>query len=650
MGKIPDDLDLLVQQAALNASHLERVGNQLIPLVMHLPPEKVQLYKKWLEPLLDTLERDSVNYGYLVALLALLMYRETRYKDVIKLLVNYQDEYGDDIPVALMVPMNSLIGGCYRGLGELEHALEFFQRNIPYSEYEHNGHKFFYSVTLYHIAEIYGELQEFEKKLEKHKQSQEFNERSNNRDFYFRALNGIGRAYQGLKDYDNALAYFLIAEKESKQTGTPPFQARNLHDLGSLYADLGNVDKALDYFEQALYIRKKQKFVNASTTTLMEMGRVLIGNARVKNTRVKNTSIEKAIALLDEALKQAENLGVKKKQFQICRLLSEAYEQSERDDLALKYFKKYSGLKEEVDDVNKTRAENQRIREMNTLLEEQKGLIENQKIKIENAFAELSSVNKNLVGANLSLENRTHQLHATLEANKEILRITAHDLKNPLCGIIGLVDLVMIESEASHQSAYESVWENVPLVNEEANRMLQIIIELLDKHRAGEQPALIRERVTLNDIVTRVIRWNSKQAQEKGILLHPHKGSSVAVDVDMISIQRVLDNYVSNAIKFSPHHTNIWVDINHTCYTLDGKGMVRVSVRDEGPGLTKEDKEKVFGKMQSLSAKPTGNEHSSGLGLYIVKSLIGAHLGEVGVESECGQGATFWFSLPMPEA
>ncbi len=645
MGKIPDDLDLLVQQAALNASHLERVGNHLIPLVMHLPPEKVQLYKKWLEPLLDTLERGSVNYGYLVALFSLLMYRETRFKEVIKLLVNYQDEYGDDIPVALMVPMNSLIGGCYRGLGELEHALEFFQRNIPYSEYEHNGHKFFYSVTLYHIAEIYGELQEFEKKLEKHKQSQEFNERSNNRDFYFRALNGIGRAYQGLKDYDNALAYFLKAEKESKQTGTPPFQARNLHDLGSLYADLGNVDKALDYFEQALYIRKKQKFVNASTTTLMEMGRVLIGN-----TRVKNTSIEKAIALLDEALKQAENLGVKKKQFQICRLLSEAYEQCERDDLALKYFKKYSGLKEEVDDVNKTRAENQRIREMNTLLEEQKGLIENQKIKIENAFAELSSVNKNLVRANQSLENRTHQLHATLEANKEILRITAHDLKNPLCGIIGLVDLVMIESKASHQSAYDSVWGNIPMLKEEANRMLQIIIELLDKHRDGEQSALISERVALNDIVKRILRWNSKQAEEKGILLHAHSGASVEVDVDIISIQRVLDNYVSNAIKFSPRNTNIWVDINHTSDDLEGKGVVRVSVRDEGPGLTKEDKEKVFGKMQRLSAKPTGDEHSSGLGLYIVKSLIEAHQGEVGVESERGEGATFWFTLPMLEA
>lgn len=640
MGKIPDDLDLFVEQAASNSGLLERLGNELIPLVMHLPPEKVQRYKKWLEPLLNTLERGSVQYGYLVVLFALLMYRETRFPDVIKLLVTYQDEYSDDLPIALMVPMNSLIGGSYRGLGELERALEFFQRNIPHDQYERDGHKFFYSVTLYHIAEIYGELQEFEKKLQKHKQSQLFNERSNNKDFYFRALNGIGRAYQGLKDYDNALKYFLKVEKESKQTGTIPFQARNLHDLGALYAELNDVDKALGYFEQALHLRKEQKLVNASTTTLMEMGRI----------QMRNGSIENAIVLLREALNQAEDLGVKKKRYQICRLLSEAYEKSRRDDLALEYFKKYNRLKEEVDNVNKTRAENQRIREMNTLLAEQNELIENQKIKLENAFKELSSVNNNLVHTNLSLENRTHQLHATLDANKEILKITAHDLKNPLGGIIGLVDLVMIESKESPESAYESVWDNIPLVKEEANRMLQIIIELLDKHRDGEQPALRRERVILNDIVTRVLRWNSKQAQEKDIQLHAHFGTSALVNVDMISIQRVLDNYVSNAIKFSPHNTNIWVEINPACGDLDHKRMVRVSVRDEGPGLTKEDKEKVFGKMQDLSAKPTGGEHSSGLGLYIVKSLIEVHHGEVGVESQYGEGATFWFTLPIAEA
>ncbi|MBX2822356.1 MAG: tetratricopeptide repeat-containing sensor histidine kinase [Rhodothermaceae bacterium] len=639
MGKVPDDLDFLVRQATVNTSLLEGVMDQLIPFTMHLPPEKIQLYKKWLVPLLDTLEGGSTHYGALVVMVALLKYRETRFQEVIDLLVTYKDNNGENIPVALLVPANSLIGGSYRGLGELERALEFFQQNIRYDQYEREGHKFFYSVTLYHIAEIYGELQEFEKKLQKHKQSQQFNERSNNKDFYFRALNGIGRAYQGLQDYDNALEYFLKVEKESNQICTIPFRARNLHDLGCLYAELNNVDNALDYFEQALCIRREQKLVNASITTLMEMGRILMANDR----------IEDAIVLLNEALHYADNLGVKKKQLQLYKLLSEVYEYCKRYDVALEYFKQFNRLKEEVDDVNKTRVENQRIREMNTLLAKQKDLIENQKIKLEGAIAELSSVNNNLVQANISLRNRTQQLHATLEANNEILKITAHDLKNPLCGIIGLVDLVIFESEEAHQSAYETVMENVPLVKEEANRMLQIIIDLLDKHRAGEQPALIKERVTLNEIVIRVIRWNTKQAQEKGILLHFHSCSPFIVDVDMISIQRVLDNYVSNAIKFSPRNSNIWVEINPEFDDLDGKSMVKVSVLDEGPGLSEEDKKNVFGKMQSLSAKPTGGEHSSGLGLYIVKTLVELHDGRVGVESEYGKGASFWFALPVLE-
>ena len=78
-------------------------------------------------------------------------------------------------------------------------------------------------------------------------------------------------------------------------------------------------------------------------------------------------------------------------------------------------------------------------------------------------------------------------------------------------------------------------------------------------------------------------------------------------------------------------------------------GDALLQVLDEGPGLTEEDLGKVFGKMQRLSAKPTAGEHSTGLGLYIVKQLVEEHGGEVGVNSVSGQGATFWFKLPLYE-
>jgi len=75
--------------------------------------------------------------------------------------------------------------------------------------------------------------------------------------------------------------------------------------------------------------------------------------------------------------------------------------------------------------------------------------------------------------------------------------------------------------------------------------------------------------------------------------------------------------------------------------------MAKVNVRDQGPGISEEDQPKLFGEFQKLSARPTANESSTGLGLSIVKKIIDAHKGEIWVKSTPGAGATFSFTLPL---
>ena len=297
-----------------------------------------------------------------------------------------------------------------------------------------------------------------------------------------------------------------------------------------------------------------------------------------------------------------------------------------------------------------TRRLQARNRILESRVKERTEEIETQKEAIEEAYEELTVINKDLQRSQKSLEERTHQLQEALQANKEILGITAHDLKNPLGGIIGLLDIVLTDAREDPSTAYEHVEDHLPMAKEEAERMLQIVKDLLDKHREGGEITLRKERIILGDIVSTVLRWNHKQAQDKSIDLHYDTNATYVVDVDVPAIQRVLDNYVSNAIKYSQSETNIWV-ASEAVISSQGDGepsrMVKVSVRDEGPGLTEEDKQKVFGKMQRLSAKPTAGEHSTGLGLYIAKQLVEAHGGEVGVDSFGGKGATFWFILPI---
>jgi signal transduction histidine kinase len=110
--------------------------------------------------------------------------------------------------------------------------------------------------------------------------------------------------------------------------------------------------------------------------------------------------------------------------------------------------------------------------------------------------------------------------------------------------------------------------------------------------------------------------------------------------VDPDRAWEIVDNLVSNALKFSPPGRRVWVR------TGCGAAGVRVEVSDEGPGLTSADRERAFRRFQRLSARPTAGESSTGLGLSIVKTLVELHGGTIAIESEPGAGARFVVDLP----
>jgi signal transduction histidine kinase len=134
-----------------------------------------------------------------------------------------------------------------------------------------------------------------------------------------------------------------------------------------------------------------------------------------------------------------------------------------------------------------------------------------------------------------------------------------------------------------------------------------------------------------------------ERAAVKGLKLNfEAKTSPVFVMADEVAAMQVIDNIVSNAVKYSPNgeNKNIWVRV------VESNKAYRIEVQDEGPGLTDADKDKLFGHFARLSAQPTGGEHSTGLGLSIVKKMVEAMNGKIWCESEKGKGATFIVELP----
>ena len=131
------------------------------------------------------------------------------------------------------------------------------------------------------------------------------------------------------------------------------------------------------------------------------------------------------------------------------------------------------------------------------------------------------------------------------------------------------------------------------------------------------------------------------QAEAKKQRIHAAAQEGCRVEGDEDWLRQVLENLLGNAIKYSPERRSIWLDVRQ-----DGD-KVRLEVKDEGPGLTEDDKARIFGRFQRLSARPTGGESSTGLGLSIVQQLVDRHGGRVWAESEGrGQGATFFAELP----
>ena len=113
------------------------------------------------------------------------------------------------------------------------------------------------------------------------------------------------------------------------------------------------------------------------------------------------------------------------------------------------------------------------------------------------------------------------------------------------------------------------------------------------------------------------------------------------VNTDLSYIDQVIENLLSNAIKFSKTEKNIYINI-----TSDDTAAL-CEIRDEGPGLSESDKKKLFKKYQKLSAIPTGNESSTGLGLSIVKKFVDAMNGEIWCESEVGKGTSFFVKFNL---
>lgn len=260
----------------------------------------------------------------------------------------------------------------------------------------------------------------------------------------------------------------------------------------------------------------------------------------------------------------------------------------------------------------------------------------------ENLRTTMISLNNDLNNLTRELQKKNIQLDQLNKLKNQFLGMAAHDLRNPISSIIMFSEFVLESDDQNISDDFRMIMDMIRNSSEFMLRLLEDLLEVV-KIESGKLQ-LNFEKVSLGNLLNKNIGINALLAAKKEIKIVLNIPQPLPeITIDPVKIEQVLNNLISNAIKFSHNKTTITVS------AFCSGQYVLVSVRDEGQGIPEKELHKVFSPFPKISVKGTAGEKSTGLGLSIVKRIITGHLGRIWVESEKGKGSTFSFTLPIKE-
>lgn len=223
------------------------------------------------------------------------------------------------------------------------------------------------------------------------------------------------------------------------------------------------------------------------------------------------------------------------------------------------------------------------------------------------------------------------------------MRMVLHDLKSPLSLIQGLLGIM--QEENWYQDLEADAQKTFSILQRNATYMFELLDELAELSQLDHVEKMRSRVVSLPEFIAEISMSGRELARKKEISFAMTTDSDLPEKAffNSLRIRRVLDNLLTNAVKFSQRHTRIHVQI---------KCQVRrlyFEVSDQGPGIPEAELSKLFHEFGKTSVRPTEGEHSTGLGLAIAKKIVEQHEGQISVSSQLGQGSTFSFWLPLEE-
>ncbi len=273
-------------------------------------------------------------------------------------------------------------------------------------------------------------------------------------------------------------------------------------------------------------------------------------------------------------------------------------------------------------------------------IQDRAGLVRAQIERDSALYDELSRLNNELITLQRELAKRNAELERTNNQKNWFMGMAAHDLRNPLSAILAYSEFLLDEATDVLE---EEQLDFLSLIHSSVQFMLQLVNDLLDVSAIESgQLQLNLQPTNLVDLMERNVALNQILAAKKQVHLTFHHAENIPnIALDGARIEQVLNNLISNAVKFSDPGSSVEL------YVTRQDNRAIISTRDEGPGIPAAELDSMFRWLGRTSVRSPAGEKSSGLGLTIAQRIVQEHQGEIWVESQAGQGATFYVALPI---
>ncbi|NCQ12046.1 MAG: GAF domain-containing sensor histidine kinase [Bacteroidetes bacterium] len=266
-------------------------------------------------------------------------------------------------------------------------------------------------------------------------------------------------------------------------------------------------------------------------------------------------------------------------------------------------------------------------------------VLDSKPAKLTNKQKESLQTIANSIVTRLEIEKQNHLLKKSNDANSQLLRIIGHDLRNPISGITGIINLLIEENlPLTPDFIYM-----LQLVKNASESMQSYTNDILESGVAlGNSEILANERISINNVISNLIEMYLPFAKNKSIkLIRNYPINELYIHSNKTQLSQLFGNLLSNAIKFTPQNGEI------ICSISQDLNKVKIMIQDNGIGMDESILKNLFSNPQLSRRSGTEGENSTGLGLSMIKQLVEILSGTITVRSEPSKGSTFTVHLSI---